>query len=88
MTVEIQNKEEANIPQGTAVRTERWLDSLELVLESVLKEKSAESVSLLFDQITARLRESGINIPKAVTTPYINTIPPEEEPPCPGDREI
>ena len=30
----------------------------------------------------------GPNPPPKVSTPYINTIPPEEEPPYPGDREI
>jgi pyruvate dehydrogenase E1 component len=26
--------------------------------------------------------------PPAITTPYVNTIPTEQEPPYPGDREI
>jgi len=68
-------------------RRDKWLDSLELVLESVL-EKAADSVPLLFDRLTARLREAGLNVPRVVTTPYVNTIPSEEEPPYPGDRDI
>src|SRR5258706_619 len=37
---------------------------------------------------SVRLRKSGIKIPNTVSTPYINTIPPEKEPPYPGNREI
>ncbi len=68
--------------------TERWFDSLEYILEYVLKGKESERASILFDKLSTRLRESGINVSPVVTTPYINTISPEEEPPYPGDREI
>jgi pyruvate dehydrogenase E1 component len=34
------------------------------------------------------LRESGLNLPYAVSTPYLNTIAPEKEPTYPGNREI
>jgi len=34
------------------------------------------------------LRQSGLKIPYPISTPYINTIPPEKEPSYPGNREI
>ena len=46
------------------------------------------SASLVLEELIERLRQSGINIPHTVSTPYINTIPPEKEPPYPGNREI
>jgi pyruvate dehydrogenase E1 component len=66
----------------------RWLDSLELVLESVLNDQPAEKLPLLFARLQDRLRKAGLRIPASVNTPYVNTIPPENEPPYPGDREI
>jgi pyruvate dehydrogenase E1 component len=75
-------------PQGANAEQERWLDSLELVLESVLRDQPAEKLPLLFERLKTRLRDAGMAIPRSVTTPYINTIPVEQEPPYPGDREI
>lgn len=68
--------------------TEKWLDSLETVLEYGLKGNSPERVAVLFNKLTQRLRESGIKVPSTVSTPYINTIPVEEQPAYPGDRDI
>ncbi|MDH4069704.1 MAG: pyruvate dehydrogenase (acetyl-transferring), homodimeric type [Ignavibacteria bacterium] len=68
-------------------RHDKWIDSVELLLESVL-EKAADSLPLLFDRLTSRLRQAGLNVPRFVTTPYLNTIPPEEEPPYPGNRDL
>ena len=71
-----------------AVDSQKWLDSLEHVLEYAFKDKESGQAAILLEKLTARLRESGMNIPAAVNTSYVNTIPVEEEPPYPGDREI
>lgn len=42
----------------------------------------------LLDQLVNKLRSSGIQVPNIVNTPYVNTIPPDQEPPYPGDREL
>ena len=68
--------------------TQRWLDSLEYVLEYMLKNKGSERVPLLLNKLSASLSASGVKIPSVVNTPYINTISVEDEPPYPGDREI
>jgi pyruvate dehydrogenase E1 component len=65
---------------------DHWLDALDYVLKSVLKDK--ESDPLIVEKLTARLREAGIKLPRFVDTPYINTIPPDQEPVYPGDRDI
>jgi len=68
-------------------KLQRWVESLEQVLGSVLKSES-EQAALIMDRLAQRLRESGINVPRPVNTPYINSIPAEEQPDYPGDREL
>ncbi len=43
---------------------------------------------MFIDTLVDRLREAGVVISPTTTTPYLNTIPAEKEPPFPGDREI
>ncbi len=66
----------------------KWIASLEYILEYILKNEESEQASRLLEELTERLRESGLKIPHTVSTPYINTIPPEKEPRYPGNREI
>ncbi len=40
------------------------------------------------DTGAAKSDNSNITRPPAVTTPYVNTIPPEQQPPYPGNREL
>jgi pyruvate dehydrogenase E1 component len=75
---------------GKATKSDRrkWVASLEYILESILKNEEPEQAALLVEELSDRLRQSGLKIPLAVSTPYINTIAPEKEPPYPGNREI
>ncbi len=66
---------------------QRWVESLEQVLGTVLKRES-EQAALIMDRLVNRLRESGVNVPRPVNTPYVNTIPAEDQPAYPGDREM
>src|SRR5215510_7785110 len=66
----------------------KWLDPLESILEYILKSEGSEQATFLVEELVEKLRESGLKIPYTVNTPYINTIPIEEEPPYPGNREI
>jgi pyruvate dehydrogenase E1 component len=75
-------------PQVGTDEQDRWLDSLELVLESVLKDQKVVKLPLLIERLKERLRQAGMPVPESVSTPYLNSIPPEHEPPYPGDREI
>jgi pyruvate dehydrogenase E1 component len=75
-------------PQRQGEKQEKWLESLEFVIESVLKDKDPETVPLVLERLAERLRASGIKVPRTVNTPYVNTIPPEKEPAYPGDREL
>ena len=83
------SRADADRPQGNnrPNATDKWLDSVEYVLEYVLKNKTTEA-PLLVERLIDRLRDSGLKIPSIVNTPYVNTIPAEKQPPYPGDREI
>jgi pyruvate dehydrogenase E1 component len=64
--------------------TQEWLESLEYVL----KTKGAERVKFLVEQLEHKARREGIDLPIAMNTPYINTIPAHKQPRFPGNREI
>ncbi len=64
---------------------EEWLEALEEVLEAHGKSKSLE----LIQQLRYWLARHGVPVGgPALNTPYLNTIPADEEPPYPGDLEI
>ena len=86
--MEAKTKEQEPILQDSNIERDNWLDSLEYILQSVVKNRQSESVPLVLEKLATRLRDSGIKIPFPVHTPYINTIPVEKEPPYPGNREI
>ena len=95
--MEREDKDGANGPKaeneggnGKGVKNDRhrWIASLEYILEYILKNEESEQASHLLDELADRLRDSGLEVPNRVSTPYINTIPPEKEPRYPGNREI
>lgn len=61
-----------------------WLDSLDYVLDN----RSAEQVRDLLLQLHTRAAKAGVSLPITAKTPYVNTIPREQQPPYPGSREI
>ena len=76
------------VPNKNGDEGERLLDSLEVILENVLKNQGTEHASSVLNKLSKRLREAGITLPSTISTPYVNTIPPEEEPKYPGNREL
>ena len=74
--------------KGLKNERHKWVASLEYILEYILKNEESEQAASRVEELVGRLRESGLKIPYAVNTPYINTIAPEKEPPYPGNREI
>ena len=67
-------------PQETA----EWLEALDQVLE----EEGPDRAAYLLERLLDRAAVAGVTAPLKVNTPYVNTIPAEEEEPYPGDREI
>lgn len=67
------------------IETEEWTESLAYVLQQA----GPERVRYLIDRLEREAQESlGVDIPFTSNTPYINTIPRDQQPPYPGDREI
>jgi pyruvate dehydrogenase E1 component len=64
--------------------TQEWLESL----ESVLQTEGPERALFLLTQLKNEASRQGVAIPFAANTPYVNTIPPDHQPPYPGRREI
>ena len=61
-----------------------WLESLEYVLAS----GGAERVNAILERLEEHAHKHGVKIPFTAQTPYINTIPTEEEPEYPGNLEM
>jgi pyruvate dehydrogenase E1 component len=64
--------------------TREWLDSL----EAVLQHEGQRRASFLLTQLEEKAMRNGVELPFTANTPYINTIPPDRQPPFPGSREI
>jgi pyruvate dehydrogenase E1 component len=67
---------------------DQWLESLESVLAYALKNQGAQRSASFLDRLTRRLQASGVEAPGVVRTPYVNTIPPDQQAPFPGDWEM
>ena len=67
-----------------AAETREWLESL----RGVLQNSGAERARFLLTQLSLQASRQGVSTPFTANTPYINTIPPDKQPPFPGSREI
>jgi pyruvate dehydrogenase E1 component len=63
------------------VETREWLDAL----ESVLAFEGTDRARFLLGELAAEGRRRGAPAPYSATTPYLNTIPVDQQPPYPGD---
>jgi pyruvate dehydrogenase E1 component len=71
-------------PDADPEETQEWLESLEAVAAA----QGTERASYLMGRLQARARELGILPEWLFVTDYVNSIPPEVEPPYPGDEEM
>ncbi len=72
---------------ATATNGDKLSDSLQEVFELALESQSREGTAEMLEKLAAQLR----NEPRptaGITTPYVNTIVPEDQPAYPGDRAI
>ncbi|MCS7090277.1 MAG: pyruvate dehydrogenase (acetyl-transferring), homodimeric type [Verrucomicrobiota bacterium] len=69
-------------------RPRQWYESLDAVVEKALQPHGPEVAGRFLQSLTRRLIPPGQGGFRPVSTPYINTIPPEEQPAFPGDREL
>jgi len=70
--------------EESASETQEWLQSLDEVLDRAGPERVCE----LFRQLSGFAQMKGVRLPFTANTPYLNTIPPTEQPPYPGDLEL
>jgi pyruvate dehydrogenase E1 component len=70
--------------ESVDLETREWLESLDYVIEY----GGSERVSELLAELQKRVFSAGIRLPFTANTPYINSIPVEEQPTYPGSREI
>lgn len=66
------------------LETREWLDSL----GGVLQTHGTPRARFLLQQLQAKASRNGVDVSNPLTTPYINSIPPEKQPAFPGNREI
>ncbi len=72
------------LPDIDPVETQEWMESLDALVGSSGKERAR----FLIGRLMERANELQIGFPLTVSTPYINTIPAEDEPFFPGDVDI
>jgi len=66
------------------LENQEWLYSLDYVLQNSGPERVKELLQLL----DIRAQTKGVDIPFSANTPYVNTIPVDEQAPFPGSRAI
>ena len=72
------------LPDIDPTETQEWLDSLDAIVETHGKTRAR----FLLSQLLSRANDNGVSFPATVSTPYVNTIPREQEPWFPGDEHI
>ncbi len=78
------NEELRTIKDMDVEETSEWLEAL----EGIIRVRGAERARFILDRLIQKSFQSGIRLPFTANTPYVNTIPLENQPPYPGDRKI
>src|SRR2546429_6548868 len=67
-----------------AAETREWLEAIDAVVAHDGPDRARE----LLTRVVERAQHAGTGPIASLNTPYVNTIPPELEPPFPGDPAI
>ena len=67
-----------------AIETREWLDSIDYVLQS----GGPAKVARLLRELTLYAKQNGVRLPFTANTPYVNTIPADEQALMPGSPDI
>src|SRR5437588_7101016 len=73
-----------NVADLESIETREWLDSLDYVLQNNGPARAGQ----LLQELAAHARRRGIRLPFSANTPFINTIPADQEAPFPGNQEL
>ena len=79
-----QPEQNAYLQDTDPEETREWLDSY----DALLRAAGPERARFIINELLKRSDVSGVNLPTLLQTPYLNTIPVEQEPAYPGDEEI
>jgi pyruvate dehydrogenase E1 component len=71
------------LPDSDPQETQEWVEALEDVIE-----QSPTRARFILQHLIRVARSKGVPLASLTSTPYINTIPPEQEPEFPGDEEL
>ena len=63
------------------IEVQEWRDAL----DSVVRHGGSEHAGELLRSVSEHAEQTGVPLPRAITTPFKNTIAPENERPMPGD---
>src|SRR5512146_1641006 len=74
----------ADLVDVDPTETREWVEALEAVVSLDGPQRASE----LLGTVLADARRHGVKPAGDLTTPYVNTIPVEQEPECPGDLDI
>ncbi|HET7873307.1 MAG TPA: pyruvate dehydrogenase (acetyl-transferring), homodimeric type [Terriglobales bacterium] len=61
-----------------------WIEAF----DQIVADEGADQGARLLEALSLRARQAGIDISGQLNTPYVNTIPVEDEVPYPGDRQL
>ena len=72
------------LPDADRVETSEWLDAF----DDVVDVHGRTRARYLLMRILERARQKQVDFPATVSSPYVNTIPSDEEPEFPGDEYL
>ena len=72
------------LPDADPDETREWIESLDAVVDRAGTARARYLLTRLLDHATAR----DVGLSAAISTPYVNTIPAEQEPWFPGDEDL
>jgi len=75
------------VAAGSPARGDKWATSLQSVFDLVLDNQGPDRTAQLLDQLAGRLKAVNQGLPRVSNTPYVNTIPAEQQADYPGDWE-
>jgi pyruvate dehydrogenase E1 component len=82
-------KSDSNLSSSNAdADGEQWMESVRFLVEQMIRRQGMDRAALTWHRWLARLNASGLNLPSPVSTPYVNTIPVEQQPSFPGDWQL
>ncbi len=70
--------------ENTDLEKQDWLDALDELLET----EGEDRVKDILHDLQVSAHRKGVRLPFSANTPYINTIPLDDQPAYPGDREM